>query len=529
MLEIARKHGTLNLGTLPFLLLQASVLLVFTTYFSWTGLALCVLSYFIRMFAITGFYHRYFSHRTYAMGRPMQFMAALLGATATQKGALWWAAHHRQHHKASDTEADPHNSHMGFWHAHWMWFLYRESAPTEFERIPELARYPELRVLDRFWYVPPVLMGLALFAAGGWHWVVWGYFVSTFLLSNGTYTINSLMHYWGRQRFYTGDESRNHWLLALLTLGEGWHNNHHRYQAATRNGFFWYEIDPTYYLLKLMSLLGLVRDLKPVPDKIMEEARLNRHLRRAAHSEGAIFSPSQLGVRDLLTQMPFAAKGFVAENLQRVRGDMQGLGRLLVERGDELGADVRALSGHVAERGQQFAQEIRALGQKEHASERPIDLQAWGEQVVERGRRLHGDVEVLGEQVAERGRRLRGEVEVLGGQVSERGQALRREAEALSEKVQATAGQLAAEMEALRLQVTETVGHLREETEVLGGELAVRGRKLREEAERLRGEVQAMAGQLAVEVEALNQQVAERGQRLRGEVEAWSGLLPHMA
>ena len=529
MLEILRTNGTLNYGIMPFILLQASALLVFTTYFSWTGLALCVLSYFIRMFAITGFYHRYFSHRTYAMGRPMQFFAALLGATATQKGALWWAAHHRLHHKASDTEADPHNSHKGFWHSHWLWFLYEESAATAVDRIPELVCYPELRALDRLWYVPPLLMGLGLFAVGGWHWLVWGYFVSTFLLSNGTYTINSLMHYWGRQRFYTGDESRNHWLLALLTLGEGWHNNHHRYQASTRNGFFWYEIDPTYYLLKLMSFVGLVRDLKPVPDKIMEEARLNRYLRREAKNEGAVFLPSQLGVRDLLVQMPFSAKGFVAENLRRVRADMRGMGRLLAERGDELGADVRALSGLIAERGQQLGEDIRALAEHGQKGELLLDLQGWGEQVSEHGRRLRGEVEALGEQVAEHGRRLRGEVEALGGQVAERGQALRREVETLSEEASATAGQLAEEMATLREQVTETIGYLREETEVLGGQLAERGRRLREETEELRDEVGVTVRQLMLAFEALNRQVAERGQRLRGEVEAWSGLLPHMA
>ena len=511
MFEIYRRRGNFSLSTLPFLFLQASVLLVFTTHFSWTGLLLCMSCYFIRMFAITGFYHRYFSHRTYAMGRPMQFLAALLGATATQKGALWWAAHHRMHHKASDTEADPHNSHEGFWHAHWMWFLYEASAVTEFDRIPELACYPELRLLDRLCYLPPFLMGLGLFAVGGWHWLVWGYCVSTFLLSNGTYTINSLMHYWGRQRFYTGDESRNHWLLALLTLGEGWHNNHHRYQASTRNGFFWYEIDPTYYLLKLMSFVGLVHDLKPVPDKIMEEARLNRYLWREAKNEGAVFLPSQLGVRDLLVQMPFSAQGFVAENLRRVRGDMRGLGRLLAERGDELGADVRALSGLIAERGQQLGEDIRALAEHEQKGELLLDLQGWGE------------------QVSEHGRRLRGEVEALGGQVAERGQALRREVETLSKEASATAGQLAEEMAALREQVTETIGHLREETEVLGGQLAKRGRRLREETEELRDEVGVTARQLMLEFEALNRQVAERGQRLRGEVEAWSGLLPHMA
>jgi len=522
MFEIIRKNGTFNLGILPFLFLQASALLVFTTHFSWTGLGLCLLFYFVRMFAITGFYHRYFSHRTYSMGRTMQFLAALLGATATQKGALWWAAHHRQHHKASDTEADPHNSHQGFWHSHWMWFLYPESAETDFDRIPELARYPELRILDRIWYVPPVLLGLGLFAVGGWHWVVWGYFVSTFLLSNGTYTINSLMHYWGRQRFYTGDESRNHWLLALLTLGEGWHNNHHRYQAATRNGFFWYEIDPTYYLLKLMSFVGLVRDLNPVPDKIMEEARLNRHLWRVAKNEGVIFSPSQLGVRDLLVQMPFSAKGFVAENMQRVRGDMRGLAQMLAKRGDELGADVRALSSHISERGQQLRHEIQALTQQEQRGELLLDMQGWGAQVAERGRHLHVEVEALAEQVAERGRHLRGDVEALGGQVAERGQALRREVETLSQEVGATAGQLAADMADLHDQVAETIGHLREDTEMLG-------RQLREEAEELRAEVGMAARQLLAEVEVLTEQMTERAQRLRGEVEAWSGVLPHMA
>jgi stearoyl-CoA desaturase (delta-9 desaturase) len=543
----AGKHGTLALGALPFLLLQLSVLLVFTTHFSWTGLGLCILCYGVRMFAITGFYHRYFSHRTYAMGRTMQFLGGFAGATATQRGPLWWAAHHRQHHKSSDTEEDPHNSHEGFWHAHWLWFLYQETSVADYGRVPELVRYPELIFLDRCWYVPPVLMGAALFAVGGWHWVVWGYFVSTFLLSNGTYTINSLMHYWGRKRFYTGDESRNHWLLALVTLGEGWHNNHHRYQASTRNGFFWYEIDPTYYLLKLMSLAGLVRDLKPVPEKIMEEARLNRYLGREARSHGASFSPKQVGVRDLLVQMPFAAQGFVAESLSRVRRDMQGLGRLLAERGEELGADVQALSRQVAERGRQLGQEIRTLADQGQGTGLRVDLQGWGAQVAEQGRHLRGEVEALSAQVAEqgrhlrgevealsaqvseRGRHLRGEVEALSAQVTERGQALRREVETLSEEVGETARHLVAEMEALSQQVAETIGHLCGEAEALGAQVAERGRHLRGEVETLSEEVGETARHLAAEMEAWSAQVSERGRHLRGEVEAWSGLLPHMA
>lgn len=288
------QNGTLRLTALPFVFLQLSVLLAFTTYFSWTGVLVCFASYFIRMFAITGFYHRYFSHRTYRMGRIMQFLAAFLGATATQKGPLWWAAHHRIHHKKSDTKEDPHNSHEGFWHSHWMWFLYRENDATHTEMIPELTRFPELRILDKYWYVPSVLLGVGLYLVGGWHWTVWGYFVSTFLLSNGTYTINSLMHYWGKQQYYTGDQSRNHLLLALITLGEGWHNNHHRYQASTRNGFFWHEIDITYGILKMLSWIGLVKELTPVPAKILEEGKYNREQMRIAKKQGTAYAPQLL-------------------------------------------------------------------------------------------------------------------------------------------------------------------------------------------------------------------------------------------
>ena len=520
MFEIVYKRGSMNIGTLPFLLLQASVLLIFTTFFSWTGVLICVLSYLVRMFAITAFYHRYFSHRTFAMGRPMQFLAALLGATATQKGPLWWAAHHRQHHKSSDTEDDPHNSHEGFWHAHWMWFLYQESSTPEYDRIADLVRYPELRLVDRLWYIPPVLLGVGLFIVGGWHWVVWGYFVSTFLLSNGTYTINSLMHFWGRQRFYTGDESRNHWLLALVTLGEGWHNNHHRYQSATRNGFFWYEFDPTYYLLKLMSFFGLVRELKPVPDKIMDEARLNRHLRRKAKGQGMAFAPRQVGVRDLLVQMPFAAQGFVAENLDRVRGEMQGLGRFLEQRGEELGAEVQGLRTQVAEQGRVLEEQVRGLAREKNGeSESPDDLFRWGEELMERGQALRRGIEILGEEVLDRGQELRREVEALGGEVVERGQTLRREIEALSEEVGATARHLAVEMEALRHQVADTIVQLCEEVEVMRDHLA----------DGLRDQMGVMTDQLVVEIGVLNRLVVDRGQPLRGEVEAWSRLLPQMA
>ena len=293
------RHGTLTATLLTFALLQLSILLVFTTHFSWTGVAVCALTYAVRMFAITAFFHRYFSHRTFRMARVTQFIAAFLGTTATQKGALWWASHHRVHHKESDTDDDPHNSHEGFWHSHWLWFLYKETEYTDMESISEFARFPELRLLDRFWVIPPVMLGVGLFLIGGWHWTVWGYFVSTVFLSNATYTVNSLMHYWGKQQYDTGDESRNHLLLALITFGEGWHNNHHRYQASTRNGFFWNEIDITYAILKMLSWVGVVSDLTPVPAKILEEGRVNRNGRREATRAGEAFVPRKLTKAEL--------------------------------------------------------------------------------------------------------------------------------------------------------------------------------------------------------------------------------------
>ncbi|MBX7057705.1 MAG: acyl-CoA desaturase [Leptospirales bacterium] len=285
------RKGTISLAALPFLLLQLSVLFVFTTYFSWQGLALCLAMWLVRQLAITAGYHRYFSHKTYKMGRPAQFLMALIGASAAQKGPLWWAAKHRHHHGYSDREEDHHSPRHGFWHSHWLWFLYDESRDYDQKRIIDFARYPEIRLIDRLWYLPPVLLALGLFAAGGWHAVVWGFFVSTFLLSNLTYSINSLCHVWGRQRYYSEDTSRNNFVLALLLLGEGWHNNHHKYQAAARNGFYWWEVDFSFYFIKLLSMVGLAWDLKQAPQKIIDEGRANDRARRGARRLGLKWKP----------------------------------------------------------------------------------------------------------------------------------------------------------------------------------------------------------------------------------------------
>ena len=257
----------------PFVAMHLACLAVFWVGWSWAAVSVALALYFVRMFAITGFYHRYFSHRTFRTSRPAQFAFAVLGASACQRGPLWWAAHHRHHHRHSDTELDPHSpGRHGLWWSHVGWITAPAHFGTDLKAVPDLARYPELRFLDRFDFVVPLLLAAGLWLLGGAQMLVWGFFVSTVVLFHATCCINSLAHLLGRRRYDTGDESRNSWILALLTLGEGWHNNHHFYPAATRQGFRWWEFDPTYYGLWVLEKLGLIRDLRPVPAWVREAA-----------------------------------------------------------------------------------------------------------------------------------------------------------------------------------------------------------------------------------------------------------------
>jgi len=264
---------------LPFILMHIACLAVFWVGVSPTALIVTLVAYLVRMFAITGFYHRYFSHRSFKTSRAGQFIFGLLGASAVQRGPVWWAAHHRHHHANSDQDSDLHSpARRGFLRAHMGWFLTVRGFEPDLRLARDWMRYPELRWLDRFDVFVPVLLATGMFVFGGalahaapqlktgsGQMLIWGFFVSTVLCWHATYTINSLSHLFGRQRYRTGDGSRNNWLLAILTLGEGWHNNHHYYPSAARQGFYWWEYDLTYYLLKLLSWLGLIWDLKAVP------------------------------------------------------------------------------------------------------------------------------------------------------------------------------------------------------------------------------------------------------------------------
>ncbi len=273
ILRSADEHIDL-LPSIPFFLVHAvAIATPFLLGLSWQGVAIALGLYFFRMVGVTAGYHRYFSHRTFKTSRPFQFLLALWAMSSSQKGVLWWAAHHRHHHKASDTADDLHSPRKGFWWSHVGWILSDKYQRTEIEKIPDFARYPELRWLDRFWWVPPTGLALLLFALGGWTWLLWGFFVSTVLLWHGTFVINSLAHVFGRQRYGTSDDSRNSFLLAVVTCGEGWHNNHHYYQSSTNQGFYWWEWDPTYYLLRVLSWVRLIWDLRIPPKRVLEAGR----------------------------------------------------------------------------------------------------------------------------------------------------------------------------------------------------------------------------------------------------------------
>lgn len=292
-MELEKREELKFSGAVSFLVIHGLALgALWTggTAFDWS---VCVGLYFLRMFFVTGVYHRYFSHRTYKTSRLFQFLLACGAQTSLQKGVLWWGAHHRVHHRTSDTPADPHSMKLyGFWYSHIGWIIAPEYKTTEFKLIQDYAKFPELRFINKFHIVPAIIMAILVTAVGGivnggdlsamfrvenggLSTLFVGFFVSTIFLYHGTFSINSIMHKFGKQRYVTGDESKNNLILALLTLGEGWHNNHHYYMSSTRQGFYWWEIDITYYILKLLSFVGLVWDIQEVPEKVRNSNKVN--------------------------------------------------------------------------------------------------------------------------------------------------------------------------------------------------------------------------------------------------------------
>jgi stearoyl-CoA desaturase (Delta-9 desaturase) len=272
-------------SAIPFVLVHLACFGAIWTSVTAEAVAIGVGLYWLRIFAIGAGYHRYFSHRAYETSRVFQFILAALSQSTAQKSVLWWAANHRDHHLHSDTELDVHSPrHFGFVYSHLGWIFARRQNETNLTRVADLAGYPELMWLHRYELAPPVALALGCFLAAGWPGLIVGFFWSTVAVYHATFCINSLAHIVGRRRYITGDDSRNNWFLAIFTMGEGWHNNHHACQSSARQGFRWWEYDPTFYLLKLLERLGLVWNLKrPTAEVVQNTHRLGtRVIARAA-------------------------------------------------------------------------------------------------------------------------------------------------------------------------------------------------------------------------------------------------------
>lgn len=280
--EAMQKHSNRWKVPVAFLGLNLAFFAVFWVGWSWIEAVAAISSYILRMFAVTGCYHRYMSHRSYKTSRWFQFAFAFLASTAPQRGPLWWAAHHRLHHRFSDRPEDPHSPVChGFWTSHVLWWNLRKNRFTRKDLVPDLWKFPELVFLNRFDFLGPLSLAVTAYLVGeilhfvapgfgtnGLGMLIWGFVVPTVALSHGISSVNSFGHLWGRRRYETQDNSRNNFWLALITLGDGWHNNHHHFPGSARHGFYWWEIDLTYYGLCLLEKLGLIWDLKPVPEGV---------------------------------------------------------------------------------------------------------------------------------------------------------------------------------------------------------------------------------------------------------------------
>jgi stearoyl-CoA desaturase (delta-9 desaturase) len=307
-----RDHRINWIQSLPFFAFHLfAAVAVFFVPFHWSYVVWAVALYYLRMWLVTTTYHRYFSHRTFKTSRVFQFVLAFLAETSAQKGVLWWAANHRHHHRESDQPADVHSPLQdGFWWSHVGWILSDKYTETREEAIRDFARFPELRFLNRWYLLPPFLLAVGLFLIGGFPLLVWGFFVSTVVLWHGTFTINSLSHVFGSRRYKTTDTSRNNFLLALITCGEGWHNNHHYHQNTANQGWFWWEVDVSYYALKLMSALGLVWDLRLPSESVKYAFRKYSPDEQAALQDvPAMFGKARLAAVTARAKVAEAVKG----------------------------------------------------------------------------------------------------------------------------------------------------------------------------------------------------------------------------
>lgn len=282
MTNIASLHLANNQEKYSWIIISIVLLIhvlpvsAFFTPFHVVDIYLFIASYAVRVFCLTAGYHRYFSHKSFETNRVFQFLLAYGAACSLQGGPLWWASHHRYHHHSADESMDVHSPmQYGFFHSHFLWFMQKKNLKAHYHLIKDFSKFPELRLLERYWYLASLPIIVLLYLIGGWNFIIWGFFVPTVFVNNVTYSVNSFVHLFGRRRYNTKDNSKNNWWVALLSFGEGWHNNHHRYAGSARQGFVWYQIDITYYFLKIFCLCKIIKNLKSPPQKILAEGGYN--------------------------------------------------------------------------------------------------------------------------------------------------------------------------------------------------------------------------------------------------------------
>lgn len=238
-------------------------------FFTWGALVACLVGHWITGgIGITMTYHRLLTHRSFAV-RPrwLEYVLTFIGMAASEGGAIGWVADHRRHHAFSDEEGDVHSPNQGFGWAHMFWWMTPDitsrHTPEYLQKwAPDLYKDKIHRVMNNFPVVPPLMSAVLMYAIGGMPWLVWGFFVRTIFVLHTTWLVNSATHIWGYRSHETRDKSTNLWWVAALTYGEGWHNNHHAFQTSARHGLAWWEIDPTYMMIKALSYVGIAYNLK---------------------------------------------------------------------------------------------------------------------------------------------------------------------------------------------------------------------------------------------------------------------------
>lgn len=263
------KYDRLNWITCFFMAAFHVLAIVALFHFAWGPFLLAVALTWIGLsWGIGMGYHRLHTHRGYKVPKWLEYFLAVCGTLTLEGGPIFWVAVHRIHHQKSDQPGDPHSPREGAWWAHMLWILFGEGLHNKTEILgkyaPDLYRDKFYRALNTFHWVPLTVLGFAIWATLGWDYVLWGIFARVTWGLHATWLVNSATHLWGSRRFATKDDSRNNWWVALLTFGEGWHNNHHAHPVSARHGLAWYELDITWLQIKLLQAVGLMKEVKEV-------------------------------------------------------------------------------------------------------------------------------------------------------------------------------------------------------------------------------------------------------------------------